>query len=162
MSTTSQRIQEGMNLRGYKQIDLVEKTGISKGALSSYISGRYVPKQNNIYLIAKALDVNEAWLMGANVPMERVSERVSEKPSATITLYNVHCETQPEAELVLTYRDLNDVNKKKVSSYTRTLLSTQQMEEDLLAAHARTDVEQTPEGVQHDLDIMNDDSEWEE
>ena len=34
--------------------------------------------------------------------------------------------------------------------------------EDLLAAHARTDVEQTPEGVQHDLDIMNDDSKWEE
>lgn len=31
---------------------------------------------------------------------------------------------------------------------------------DLLAAHARTDVEQTPEGVQHDLDIMNDDSQW--
>lgn len=30
-----------------------------------------------------------------------------------------------------------------------------------LAAHARTDVEQTSEGVQHDLDIMNDDSEWE-
>lgn len=34
------------------------------------------------------------------------------------------------------------------------------MEEDLLAAHARTDVKQTPEGVQHDLDIMNDDSKW--
>ena len=33
---------------------------------------------------------------------------------------------------------------------------------DLLAAHARTDVKQTPEGVQHDLDIMNDDSKWEE
>mgnify|MGYP004459417285 FL=1 len=41
------------------------------------------------------------------------------------------------------------------------MLSTQQMEEDLLAAHVRTDVEQTPEGVQHDLDIMNDDSQWE-
>lgn len=33
---------------------------------------------------------------------------------------------------------------------------------DLLAAHARTDVKQTPESVQHDLDIMNDDSKWEE
>ena len=33
---------------------------------------------------------------------------------------------------------------------------------DLLAAHARTDVKQTPKGVQHDLDIMNDDSKWEE
>ena len=31
---------------------------------------------------------------------------------------------------------------------------------DGLAAHARTDVEQTPEGVQNDLDIMNDDSMW--
>ena len=157
MSTTSQRIQEGMNLRGYKQIDLVEKTGISKGALSSYISGRYVPKQNNIYLIAKALDVNEAWLMGANVPMERVSE----KPSATITLYNVHCETQPEAELVLTYRDLNDVNKKKVSSYTRTLLSTQQMEDEVYEVAAAHDMNASSEQKKHADDIMKDPSEWE-
>lgn len=73
MSTTSKRIQEAMELRGLKQTDLVEKTGISKGALSSYISGRYVPKQNNTFLIAKALNVNEAWLMGADVPMERDS-----------------------------------------------------------------------------------------
>lgn len=73
MSTTSKRIQEAMELRGLKQTDLFEKTGISKGALSSYISGRYVPKQNNTFLIAKALNVNEAWLMGADVPMERDS-----------------------------------------------------------------------------------------
>lgn len=73
MSTASKRIQEAMELRGLKQTDLVEKTGISKGALSSYISGRYVPKQNNTFLIAKALNVNEAWLMGADVPMERDS-----------------------------------------------------------------------------------------
>ena len=73
MSTTSKRIQEAMELRGLKQTDLVEKTGISKGALSSYISGRYVPKQNNTFLIAKPLHVNEAWLMGADVPMERDS-----------------------------------------------------------------------------------------
>lgn len=71
MKTTSERIKEGMLIRGLKQSDLVERTGISKGALSSYISGKYVPKQNNIYLIAKALNVNEAWLMGADVPMER-------------------------------------------------------------------------------------------
>lgn len=71
MATTSERIQEGMNLRNLKQADLVERTGISKGALSSYIAGRYTPKQNNIYLIAKALNVNEAWLMGADVPITR-------------------------------------------------------------------------------------------
>lgn len=71
MKTTSDRIKEGMAIRNLKQADLVERTGISKGALSSYISGKYVPKQNNIYKIAKALNVNEAWLMGADVPMGR-------------------------------------------------------------------------------------------
>ena len=72
MATTADRIKEAMELRDMRQADLVEKTGISKGALSSYISGRYVPKQNNVYLIAKALDVSEAWLMGADVPMQRI------------------------------------------------------------------------------------------
>ena len=157
MSTTSQRIQEGMILRGYRQIDLVEKTGISKGALSSYITGRYEPKQNNIYLIAKALNVSEAWLMGFDVPMER-----NVKASTEITLYNLHCETKDEADLMLSYRALNDKNKGKCIAYSRSLLSTQQMEDELLAAHARTDIEHTPEGQQHDIDLMNDDSEWEQ
>lgn len=65
-------------------------------------------------------------------------------------------------DLLVLYDQLSTSNKNKVSTYSKNLLSTQQMEEDLLAAHSRTDVEQTPEGVQHDLDIMNDDSEWEE
>ena len=65
-----------MTLRGYKQVDLVEKTGINKGALSCYISGKYKPKQNNIFLLAKALDVNEAWLMGIDGPMERNAQQI--------------------------------------------------------------------------------------
>lgn len=154
MSTASERIKEGMSLRGLKQVDLVEKTGISKGALSSYISGRYTPKQNNIFLIAKALDVNEAWLMGADVPMERVPNKVESVQSSSVS---TQCK-----EIIEVCNQLSPHNQRKVLTYSKNLLSTQQMEEDLLAAHARTDVEQTPEGVQHDLDIMNDDSKWEE
>lgn len=33
-------------------------------------------------------------------------------------------------------------------------------EDELRAAHTRTDIEATPEGIQSDLDIMNDDSLW--
>ena len=79
MKSTAERIKEGMELRGLKQSDLVERTGISKGALSSYLSGRYVPKQNNIYLIAKALNVSEAWLMGNDVPIDRYSSTTVRK-----------------------------------------------------------------------------------
>lgn len=75
MKTTAERIKEGMELRQLKQADLVEMTGISKGALSSYISGRYVPKQNNIFLISKALNVSESWLMGNDVPINRVEPK---------------------------------------------------------------------------------------
>lgn len=79
MPTTANRIKEALQIRNLKQADLVEKTRISKGALSSYISGNYVPKQKNLYLIAKALDVSEAWLMGLDVPMERKSSPSSEQ-----------------------------------------------------------------------------------
>ena len=64
-------------------------------------------------------------------------------------------------EILEVCEQLTPHNQRKVLTYSKNLLSTQQMEEDVLAAHARTDVAQTSEGVQHDLDIMNDDSEWE-
>ena len=71
MSATAERLKQAMDLRGMKQAEIVEKTGINKGALSSYLKGRYKPKQYNVYLLAKVLNVSEAWLMGADVPMDR-------------------------------------------------------------------------------------------
>lgn len=71
MATIANRIKEAMTVRGMKQVDLVSLTGIGKSSISTYLSGEYEPKQRNIYKIAKALDVSEAWLMGEDVPMER-------------------------------------------------------------------------------------------
>ena len=53
------------------QSELIKRTGINKGSLSSYLNGRYEPKQKAIYKLSKALNVSEAWLMGYDVPMER-------------------------------------------------------------------------------------------
>ncbi len=63
-----------------KQSELVALTGIGKSSISTYISGEYEPKQKNLYRIAKALDVSEAWLMGLDVPMER--EKASDLPQS--------------------------------------------------------------------------------
>lgn len=71
MNKVSDRLRERMVELNLKQADLVTKTKISKGALSSYINGSYQPKQANIYKLAEALNVNEAWLMGYDVPKER-------------------------------------------------------------------------------------------
>lgn len=71
VDTIANRIRIALDMRGMKQADLVEKTKIGKSSISTYISGAYEPKQKNIYRIASALNVDEAWLMGFDVPMNR-------------------------------------------------------------------------------------------
>lgn len=149
-----ERIRQGLEIREITQTQLAARANIDKGQLSSYISGKYKPRQNNIDALAAALNVNEAWLMGFDVPMERASNNIETDQSVS---KSVECK-----EILEICEQLSTHNQRKVLTYSKNLLSTQQMEEDLLAAHARTDVEQTPEGVQHDLNIMNDDSKWEE
>lgn len=65
------RIRKALEIREITQSELAERANIDKGQLSSYISGKYKPRQNNIDALATALNVNEAWLMGFDVPMER-------------------------------------------------------------------------------------------
>lgn len=60
-----------MRVKEKKQIDLVRATGIDKGSISNYLSGRYEPKQEAIYKLSMALGVSEMWLWGYDVPMER-------------------------------------------------------------------------------------------
>lgn len=71
IATCSDRIKVALKIRSMKQSDLVRLTEIPKSAISQYISGAFEPKQDRIYLMAKALNVSEAWLMGLDVPMER-------------------------------------------------------------------------------------------
>ena len=52
VSTTPDRLREAMKIKGKKQVDLVRATGIDKGSISSYLSGRYEPKQEAIYKMA--------------------------------------------------------------------------------------------------------------
>lgn len=74
MSSTANRLKEAMLIKGLRQSDLSEKTGIVKSAISQYLSGKVTPKQDKIFLLSEALSVSPAWLMGADVPMEKHTE----------------------------------------------------------------------------------------
>lgn len=65
------RIREGLAAKDMTQADLCRLTGIKKSAMSQYCNGGLVPRQDRTFLIASALGVSEAWLMGFDVPMER-------------------------------------------------------------------------------------------
>lgn len=74
----STRIARALSIRGMRQSDLCEKTEIPKSAMSQYVSGAFEPKQDRVFLIARALDVDPVWLMGYDVPMEKKEEPKSE------------------------------------------------------------------------------------
>ena len=77
VATCAERIKKALVIKGMKQSDLCRLTKIPKSALSQYVSGAFEPKQDRIYLMAQALNVSEAWLMGLDVPMERQVKKVS-------------------------------------------------------------------------------------
>ncbi len=125
--------------------ELGNKVGVGKSTVRKWENGIIANmRRDKIAKLSAALGVSPAYLMGWESNTTFSPQKVDSSE-----------------ELVNIYEQLIPNNQKKVLTYSQSLLATQQMEEDVLAAHARTDVEQTPEGVQHDLDIMNDDSEWE-
>ncbi|BFK81282.1 hypothetical protein I3900191A7_14270 [Clostridium baratii] len=140
MATIAERIKEALEIRNMKQVDLVEKTKIGKSSISTYISGAYEPKQKNIYKIAKALNVNEAWLMGLDVPMEKTND-LAIQPNISLS--------KEEQQHIEDLRKLNDMGKKKVITYTKDLIEMpkyiKETESDYLAPIAAHDDNLTDE-----------------
>jgi transcriptional regulator with XRE-family HTH domain len=84
MSETFQdRLNQALEIRDMKPVELSQRTGLSKARISQYTNGVYEAKQKALYLIARALNVSEAWLMGYDVPMERL---MYEKNAAEVEL----------------------------------------------------------------------------
>lgn len=71
IATPAERLKQAMDEEGKKQADLRRETGLDRGAISSYLAGKYEPKQRALNKMAIALDVSELWLAGYDVPKER-------------------------------------------------------------------------------------------
>lgn len=79
--TFANRLKMALDMNNMKPIDLARKTKINKSLISSYMSGVCKAKQDKLDLMATVLDVNEAWLMGYDVPSTRI---VTEKNKSEI------------------------------------------------------------------------------
>ena len=79
-ATTAQRLRQVMNSNNMKQSDVIvaakpfcEKYGVklNKSDLSQFVNGKVIPGQWKLTILGLALNVNETWLMGYDVPMDR-------------------------------------------------------------------------------------------
>lgn len=153
---TGDRIKQRRIELGLSVDDLAEKIEKSRATIYRYENGDIENMPIPILEpLAKALDTTPADLMGwgvgvgkKDIPLETVIDNTKEFSLS-------------EKSHFKKYLKLLEVNRKKADLYVDKLLSLQNMESTLVAAHERTDIEVTEEMKKHDDDIMNDDSEWE-
>lgn len=106
VATPAERLNEALALKNMKPSELSEMSGVAKSSISSYLSGKYDPKQSSLYRMSKALDVNEMWLGGYDVPMERPVEQKQTDAMVTLTK---RMRTEKEfRELILKISTLNE------------------------------------------------------
>lgn len=70
----SERLNEALTITDTTQAELCRMTGIPTSAMSQYATGKFEPRQRRLTAIAKALDIEEAWLMGYDIPMGRMRD----------------------------------------------------------------------------------------
>jgi transcriptional regulator with XRE-family HTH domain len=71
MNSFKVRLSEAMATKNISQSELSRLTGIGRNSISDYLNGKYEAKQDKVFLLAKYLNVNEAWLLGYDVDKER-------------------------------------------------------------------------------------------
>lgn len=119
--TFKNRLLQAMELRQIKAAELAKRTGLSKAQISQYTNGIYEAKQAALYKLAVALDVSEAWLMGYDVPMERLISQKSAEQTTLIELMQLHFGSDA-VELISAFSQLNDQGKQKALDTISDLL----------------------------------------
>jgi len=123
---TAIRLKKIMQERDLRQVDILElakpyckKFGVkmNRSDLSQYVSGKTEPNQNKLFVLANALNVNEAWLMGygdnpARNPKQELADGISQKIESesvdpSKVLYNFEV-TRDEMKMLQKYRDLDE------------------------------------------------------
>ena len=84
--TRDNRISEALEMRGWKQVDLVERTGIAKSSINAWVKQNWQPRQKALMKMAQVLDVSEMWLAGYDAPIERAPEQ--KQADALVELFN--------------------------------------------------------------------------
>lgn len=103
-ATISNRIADALKTRQMRPYELCKVAKIPESSLSLYLSGAYEPKQDRVYAMAAALNVDVSWLLGYDVPIGTFSENEL---------------TEEEKEVVIFFRGLDEGSKKIMLSLCR-------------------------------------------
>lgn len=154
--TVGERIKELRTKLGLSQVEFADKINVSKQALYKYENNiiTNIPS-DKIEEAAKLGNISPSYLMGWDNIDWNLLQKQKQGRKEFVEKWNLQFY---EKKIIDIFSQLNDENKKKSISYADNLLSNQKMEEELVAAHQRTDVEYSSEAAKSDLDSMSDEN----
>ena len=89
MAEFKDRLKEALAIRKMSAAELARLSQVNEGAISQYKKGAYKATQENLDRLAKTLNVSIAWLMGADVPMEKEYKLVSPTETDDVVTFPV-------------------------------------------------------------------------
>jgi len=114
VATPAERLKEALTLKNMKPSELSELSGVNRPSISCYLSGKYDPKQKPLYHMSKALNVNEMWLAGYDVPMDRPAHQ---KETDALLEFTKRLKADKEfKELIFKISSLNSKQLKTIGS----------------------------------------------
>lgn len=133
MNSFAERLNEALSQKGISQAELSRRTGIGRNSISDYLKAKYEAKQDNLLLLANALDVNEGWLMGLDVEMEKTN---------ITSIYNQLTLDRQKRVINFAKQELIEQNKKVVSYPERnepTTIAAHRVDEDHVSSPEEID-----------------------
>ena len=125
---TSTRLKQIMKEKNLRQVDLLEmvkpfcqkyNVKINKSDISQYLSGKVKPGQEKLSMLGMALNINETWLMGYDVPKEK---------NFNVESLNLSSE---ETTLLKRFNKLDSEDKGKMIDYADLLSSQDKYKEEI-------------------------------
>lgn len=151
------RIKQAREEKNMSLQEVAELTGVARSTVQRYEAGRIDKiKLPVIESIGRSLGVRPDWIIGKT--------------------NNKFPETKKTPDIIIYYNNLNSNGKEIATEQVRLLTLDRKYTQpdnivpiteasvpdylEINAAHERTDIEVTPEDIEHDDALMNDDSIW--
>lgn len=115
METLGDRLKYLRTSMGLTQLDMSEKTGISRSNISRIEKNEISPSSNVIVQICTSFDVSFAWLLTGEGEMRKEASVPAEEPVQKLSM--------DEKILLNNYRDMEEEEKEKIQKHAARLLS---------------------------------------
>lgn len=127
-----QRLNFLMTERNLKQIDILNLSQelckkydvkLNKSDISQYVSGKNEPNQDKLFILSETLNVNVAWLMGFDVPMEKSNTIISYNNSSDTLISETF--SKDEKEALNLYKELDIEDRAEIRGTMKGMLKSE-------------------------------------